>query len=107
MTEDMEVARYVAQQQSIMDALTRKIYGPRIKFERLSAFGQNTIETLARDSKLLMEHPALNPRDDEPELRAKVARLEERLEEALRENQDLWEENGELKLEALEREDAL
>jgi hypothetical protein len=110
MTEDIEAARYVAQQQSIMDALTRKIYGPRARFERLSAFGQNTIETMARNSKMLdnSEHPSFgihSPVRTIEGLRQKLGETQQQLEESLRHNQELWQENEDLRLELMDLED--
>lgn len=105
MDEDREALKYVAQQYSIIDHLTRKVYGPGVRFEQLSAFGQNQIEALARDSGLL--EPQREPKQAESQintLRRNLVELEEKLVLALRENQDLWEENEQLKQELYKEE---
>ena len=103
--EDLD--KYIAKHQNILDHLTRKVYGSKVKFESLSPFGQNTIESLARERALIS--------DPDPELRhAKVeaatlrhenAELQQKLSAALVDNQDLWEEIESLRMEQYEQED--
>lgn len=107
MSSEEELHKHIAQQQNMMDNLTRKVYGGHVKFEHLSPFGQHTIESLARERSLIS--------DPDPELRhAKVEAatlrmentdLQSRLTEALRENQDLWEKNEELLMEIYDYEE--
>lgn len=102
-----DLTAYLTKEQNIQDHLTRKIYGPHAKFEHLSAFGQNTIEKLARERAMVS--------DPDPELRAAIARsldlerenadLSTQLSEALRNVEDLWHENEQLKMEAQERDE--
>lgn len=102
-----DLNKYLAKQQNVLDHLARKIYGGQVKFDNLSPFGQHTIESLARERSLLS--------DPDPELRqakTEVATLRQELHEAnaklaaaLRDNQDLWEENEELRMERDEWEE--
>jgi chromosome segregation ATPase len=101
-----ELNKHIAKQQNDLDRLTRNIYGGQIKFESLSPFGQYTVESLARQRALMS--------DPDPELRTAKAEaatlryenhnLQQKLTEALRENQDLWEKNEELLLEIYDLE---
>lgn len=105
MNED-DLNKHIAKHQNTLDNLTRKVYGHGVRFENLSPFGQYTIESLARERHLIS--------DPDPELRhAKVeaatlrhenTELQEKLTSALNENQDLWEENEELRLQLYEYE---
>lgn len=106
MANEEELDKFIAKHQNILDHLTRKVYGNHVKFESLSPFGQHTIESLARERALMS--------DPDPELRhAKVeaatlrhenTELQQKLTSALNENQDLWEENEELRLQLYEYE---
>lgn len=105
MTDELD--KHIAKQQNALDNLTRKIYGGQLRFEQLSPFGQYTVEALARERALIS--------DPDPELRTAKAEaatlryentdLSKRLSEALRENQDLWEANEELRLQLTDYED--
>ena len=110
MSSDMDehdLTAWLTKEQNVMDHLTRKIYGPHAKFEKLSAFGQNTIEGLARDRAMIS--------DPDPEMRSVMARnidlerenseISKRLAVALQENQDLWEENQEYRMREVESEE--
>ena len=106
MNED-ELNKYLAKEQNILDHLTSKIYGPGAKFDRLSPFGQYTIESLARE-RALVSDPDPDLRHAKVEamtLRMEIAELNEKLSVALRENQDLWEQNEELLLELYDLEE--
>lgn len=106
MMNEESLDEFLAREQNLLDHLTRKIHGPGIKFERLSAFGQHTIEAMARQQVLAS--------DPDPELRAVRAQnvdlvqenknLSAKLAAALRDNQDLWEENEEYKMREYDEE---
>lgn len=106
MNED-ELQRFLAKEANALDHLTRKIHGPGVKFESLSAFGQNTIEKLVREHALVSDpNPDVRQAKIEAmELRRENTVLVERLSTALKENQDLWEENEELKVELYDKEE--
>lgn len=100
MTDERKALEYVAQQYSIIDHLVAKVYGPGVRFESLSAFGQNTIESLARESGMLDPQSERKQSGSQMnQLRKQVEGLEERLAEALKENQSLWEENEDMRME--------
>ena len=101
-----ELNKHIAKQQNDLDRLTRKVYGGEIKFESLSPFGQYTVESLAR-TRALMSDPDPELRTAKAEnatLRVENNDLQQKLAEALRDNQDLWEKNEELLLELYEYE---
>lgn len=106
MKDEEALNRYLAKEQNTLDHLTRKMYGGKIKFEHLSPWGQYTIESLAREHALVG--------DPDPELRtAKVqlidltrenAELSSKLAKTLRDYEELWEENEELRMEIYDRD---
>lgn len=104
MDEENEALRYVAEQQNLIDAITRRIYGTTVKFEHLSAFGQRTVETLARKESSVSTE-ARHYGENLNKQRAEIEELESRLADLLRENQELWEENESYRLEEMDLED--
>lgn len=106
MNED-SLEQYIAKEQNMVDHLTKEMYGSGIKFESLSAIGQYTIEAKARE-RLLSNDPNPELRTAKVEnidLRAENARLEKRLAAALRDNQELWEQNEEYRLREYDAEE--
>lgn len=103
---DESLDAFLAKEQNTIDYLTRVMYGPDIKFERLSAIGQHTIEQMARNRVLAT--------DPDPELRASRAEvidlkqenteLTKKLAAALRDNQELWEENEDYRIREYDAE---
>jgi|SRR6476646_3994168 len=101
-----DLNKFIAKHQNTLDSLTRKIYGHGVKFESLSPFGQNTIESLARERHLISDpDPELrHSKMEAATLRHENAELQQKLTSALNENQDLWEDNEELRLQLYEAE---
>lgn len=99
MENEEELHRFLAKEQNTYDHLTAKIYGKNIKFEHLSPFGQNTIESLARERALISDpDPDLrHAKAEAVTLRMEIAELNDKLAQALRDNQELWLENEDLK----------
>lgn len=102
-----ELNQFLAKEQNTLDHLTRKIYGPSMKFERLSPFGQYTIESLARERALASDpDPELrHAKAEVVTLRREIEVLTNKLADALQDNQELWEENEELKMEIYDYEE--
>lgn len=100
MTNDLN--KFLAQEQNLLDHLTAKVYGPHIKFEKLSALGQYSIESLARQR--IYNTPSTE-NDQVEHLHREIGVLWEKLAKALKDNQELWEENEQLKLEIIENEE--
>lgn len=101
MNEELEALKYTARQQNLMDHLTKKMYGPNAKFERLSAFGQYQIETLARQQlEINVPHMLSEARG----YAATIRSLEERLAETLKEVDELLHERDGLLIELEEYE---
>lgn len=102
--DEHDLTVFLVSEQNRLDHITKRLYGPNAKFEHLSAFGQNTVEHLSRARATIS--------DPDPELKAAIARTRDleyelelttkKLAEALRENQDLWEENEEIKMKELD-----
>jgi ABC-type phosphate transport system auxiliary subunit len=101
--DDEALNKYIADQQNLHDHLTRKMYGSDTKFEQLSAFGQHTIEAIAREFRRAKLSDQKEP--DDKFLRSEVQRLSSEVDKLKRENYDLWEENEMYRLRELEAED--
>ena len=103
-----ELHRYLAKEQNALDHITRKIYGKHVKFENLSPFGQHTVEALARERAVISDpDPELrHAKMEAANLRHENTELEQKLKQALNENQDLWEKNEELMMEIYEQENS-
>lgn len=101
-----ELNKNIAKHQNTLDNLTRKVYGHGIKFESLSPFGQHTIESLARERALISDpDPELrHAKMEAATLRHETHELQTKLTAALQDNQDLWEELEELRLQLYEYE---
>lgn len=95
---------FLAKEQNTLDHLTTKIYGPGMKFEKLSVLGQYTIESLARQKAMISDpDPALRTAKSQiVDLSREIEILNDKLAKALRDNQDLWEENEQLRLEVID-----
>lgn len=104
---EKDLDKFIAKHQNTLDHLTRKLYGEGMKFERLSPFGQYTVEAMARERALISDpDPELrHAKMEAATLRHELTETQEKLAKALRENQDLWEKNEELMMELYEAEE--
>lgn len=107
--DEKDLDKFIAKHQNTLDHLTRRLYGGQMTFERLSPFGQYTVEALARERSLISDpDPELrHAKMEAATLRHELTETQEKLAEALRENQDLWEANEELRMELYDAEESL